>query len=134
MLMDIRNPESITWVRKKGNNRGPKVELKSNQVIDPRYDKHFTAKQDFKTGYTIIEECEKCKKLEEDENTNIENQEIEYEYDSYMPESCNTKRNVQATVWSCDLINQKKKWKNSERIEIPIDCRSLEEESKDQIL
>jgi hypothetical protein len=99
VLMEEKKPETLTWVRKKGGYKGPRYEF--NQAPDPRYDKHYIAVQDYKTGHAILKECDRCKK--EKRLSNERNEETEHI--SFMPESCNVISNGRAMSWTFDLVN-----------------------------
>jgi ribonuclease HI len=71
------------------------------------------------TGNTILEECKHCKEIESEE--------------TILPETCNMTNKIDTRIFYCDLLNQTKGWRKKTTLEIPIDCRYLEEEFKKQL-
>ena len=117
IVVDKEDPESFTWIKRKGNmvNTGRRLSPSHNQ-------QHFTLRQNPRTGYAVLEECNLCQesRTEELEHNNL-------------PTSCGIINKRTTVVFFCDLLNQTQGWRKKSSLEIPVDCRYLEEELKDQL-
>jgi ribonuclease HI len=119
IVVDRRNPDIFTWIHRKGNVSEPRSNIQSDLSSQ-----HFNLFQNPRSGHAVLRECDYCKNKEGEEAISLQ---------STIPRTCNLVNRSDSLIWYCDLLNQKQSWRRKMSLEIPVDCRYLEEEIKRQI-
>ena len=114
IIIDEENPEVFTWIREKGRlNKGKFKQCQNNNR------QHYSLSQNPRTGHAVLRRCEYCKESEDNEMV--------------QPEACKVSNKSKIQIYYCDLLNRIKEWRKKSALEIPVDCKYLEEEVKKQV-
>ena len=114
IIVDEENPDLFIWIREKGV-----LEKKRSKCQHIYSQQHYSIFQNPRTGHVVLKTCETCK-------------ESGYE-GGFKSETCKIASRTNVQVYYCNLLNQTQAWRKKSALEIPVNCRFLEEEIKKQI-
>jgi ribonuclease HI len=114
IIVDEENPELFTWVREKGRLNKEKLKNRHNNSRQ-----HYSLFQNPRTGHAVLRRCEYCKEVEHNETA--------------QQETCKISSKSKIQIFYCDLLNRIEGWRKKSALEIPVDCKYLEEEVRKQV-